>query len=98
MIELEMLEKEMQQFQLTKDDSIYFYLSNMFEMEKDLFNMDLETKICLELFLLGANIKYKYIPFTYTEHMTKIKYIKDILNSDLSKKIQRVRFLNYGLK
>ncbi len=63
------------------------------------FSPNQEHMICIYLFLLGANIRYRYKPFTYDQHMEYIKEIRDILqNSDPLNKAQRKAYFDFGNK
>jgi|SRR3990172_12209018 len=60
---------------------------------------DNEYRICVYLFLVGANIKQHYKPFTYEQHTGWIKEIKELTEVDDNLvAFQRKIYLNYGLK
>ena len=58
-----------------------------------------EFLICVYLFLIGANIHQKYIPFTYEQHRQWIEQIRSlILNADSNLRPVRKTYLDFGLK
>jgi len=79
-----------------RDD--YILVSNWYEEYKNFF-FDQNYIICVYLFLLGANIKNSYIPFTRQQNKDWITEIKQIIdNADSLQRLQRKTYLDYGTK
>jgi len=62
-------------------------------------HQDVEYLTCVYLFLLGANIKHRFIPFDYDKHVDFIREIREIMDvSDNFTKQMRKLYLEYGSK
>jgi len=62
-------------------------------------NEDINYLTCVYLFLLGANIKHRFIPFDYNKHVDFIREIREIVDvSDNYTKQMRKIYLEYGSK
>lgn len=60
---------------------------------------DPEYMLCVYLFLLGANIKYSYIPFTKSEYLDWVQFIRrSIESAETIHKVNRKVYLDYGTK
>lgn len=60
---------------------------------------DSEYMLCVYLFLLGANIKNSFIPFTKSDYLDWVTFIRDsIEKSEPIHKVSRKVYLDYGTK
>lgn len=90
------LTNDILQFKKNPSEQVYSYVKNIYSNKFDLFsNTELR---CLELFLIGANIKHRYEEFTKEQHLQWIRYVNDLIKVNSPWKNQYINFLNAGLK
>lgn len=80
----------------TADD--YFVINQWYGDNNQTFS-DQEYIMCVYLFLVGANIKSRYMPISYQDQRRYIKEIREIIEGSSSlNRAQRLVYLNYGSK
>jgi hypothetical protein len=83
--------------QPNKDD--YFIINNWYNDNLNSGLVDQNYLICVYLFLLGANIRQQYIPYTREQNKDWITEIRNLIeNADPLQSSQRNIYLNYGTK
>lgn len=79
-----------------KDD---YMLINSWYMQNINSYPDPEYMLCVYLFLLGANIKNAYIPFTKSDYLDWVNFIRSsIENAETIYKVNRKVYLDFGTK
>jgi hypothetical protein len=80
-----------------KDD--YFFINNWYNENLNTGYVDNNYLICVYLFLLGANIRHQYIPYTREQNKDWIAEIRNLIeNAEPLHSSQRNIYLNYGTK
>ena len=60
---------------------------------------DTDYLTCIYLFLLGANIKHRFQAFSYDQHMSYVKEIRELIDgADPLSRTQHKMYLDYGTK
>ena len=75
----------------------YFIISNWYDNNTN--HQDQEYLICIFLFLIGSNIKKRWVPIPYEQHMQYIKRIRELIeDAEPLYKQRRKIYLDYGTK
>jgi len=75
----------------------YFSISRWYD--SNIINNNNDHLKCVYLFLAGANIKKRYTPITYQEHMKHIKDIRALVEeAEPMERHKRKIYLDYGSK
>jgi len=90
------LTNDILQFKNKPTEEVYSYVKNVYSNKFDTFSKN-ELR-CLELFLIGANIKHRYEDFTKEQHLQWIRYVNDLIKINSGWKTLYTNFLNAGLK
>jgi hypothetical protein len=92
------IDELIKKFNQNPNQEDYFIISRWYEDNKNYYQ-DGEYIICIYLFLLGANIKNRYINFNYEQHKEYIEEIRKLIeNTEPVYKMQRKIYLDYGTK
>ena len=92
------IDQLVQNFRSNPNIDTFHHVQSWYENNINYFN-DEEYLVCIYLFLVGANIRYRYNKISYEQHMAYVKEIREIINnaSPLAQ-TQRKIYLDYGIK
>jgi hypothetical protein len=86
-------------FNASPSKNDYTIIYDWYTRNSENSNVDSEYLLCVYLFLLGANIKQQYIPFSKDQHrLWVVEITKLIENAELMYQTQRKAYLNFGTR